>query len=99
MFRNKAPIPASGLHSLRFPDLDDYGFPGFLEIEANASFDERIAAIRQDIASSTGNFVRIPRPGVTHLLSRRVRSTGYFLNPSWSTLTTSKVCTVRSLCG
>jgi Methyltransferase domain len=62
MFRNKVAIPASGLHSLRFPDLDDYGFPGFLEIEANASFDERIAAIRQDIASSAGNFVRIAAP-------------------------------------
>jgi SAM-dependent methyltransferase len=62
MFRRKTPIPASGLHSLRFPDLDRYDFPDFLGFEANAAFEERAAAIRQDIALSTGVFVQMAAP-------------------------------------
>lgn len=62
MFRERRPIPSSGLHSLRFPDLDDYSFPDFLAINTTDRFENRIAAIRQDIASGSGRFVRIAAP-------------------------------------
>jgi SAM-dependent methyltransferase len=62
MFRNRTPIPASGVHSLRFPDLDDYAYPKFLAAEDTASFERRAAAIRRDIASAGGEFVRIAAP-------------------------------------
>ena len=62
MFRERRPIPSSGLHSLRFPDLDDYSFPDFLAISTADRFENRIAAIRQDIASGSGRFVRIAAP-------------------------------------
>jgi hypothetical protein len=62
MFREKAPIPASGMHSLRFPDLDHYGYPDYLRVETDATFEKRVAAIRQDIAANAGDFVRISTP-------------------------------------
>ena len=62
MFRERRPIPSSGLHSLRFPDLDDYLFPNFLAISTADRFENRIAAIRQDIASGSGRFVRVAAP-------------------------------------
>ena len=62
MFRQRAPIPSSGVHSLRFPDLDCYDFPDFLAIETNAAFDSRIAAIREDIVQRTGRFVLTAAP-------------------------------------
>ena len=71
MFREKAPIPSSGVHSLRFPDLDDYGYPDFLEVEANAAFEKRVAVIRQDIASNAGDFIRIAAPWTEAVIERR----------------------------
>ena len=62
MFRERRPIPSSGLHSLRFPDLDDYSFPDFPAISTPERFENRIAAIRQDIASGGGRFVRVAAP-------------------------------------
>jgi hypothetical protein len=62
LFRRKAPIPASGWHSCRFPDLDCYDFPDFLAFDLDAAFEKRIAAIRQDIAFKTGVFVQIAAP-------------------------------------
>jgi SAM-dependent methyltransferase len=62
LFRRRAPVPASGLHSLRFPDLDCYDFPEFLEIERGSAFDDRMAAIRDDIARKTGVFVAVAAP-------------------------------------
>jgi SAM-dependent methyltransferase len=62
MFRQKKPIPSSGLHSLRFPDLDHYGFPEFLAFEPNAAFEKRAAEIREDIALKTGVFVQVAAP-------------------------------------
>jgi hypothetical protein len=62
MFRERRPIPSSGLHSLRFPDLDDYSFPGFLAIGAADEFESRVAEIRQDIASGSGRFVKVAAP-------------------------------------
>jgi SAM-dependent methyltransferase len=62
MFRNRTPIPASGVHSLRFPDLDDYAYPEFLTTEDTSSFDQRVGAIRRDIRSAGGQFVKIAAP-------------------------------------
>jgi hypothetical protein len=62
MFRERRPIPSSGLHSLRFPDLDDYSFPDFLASSTPDRSESRIAAIRQDIASGSGRFVRVAAP-------------------------------------
>ncbi len=62
MFRDRAPIPASGVHSMRFPDLDAYDFPDFLATEDTSSFNERVAAIRDDIASARGEYVKIAAP-------------------------------------
>jgi hypothetical protein len=62
MFRERRPIPSSGLQSLRFPDLDDYSFPNFLPIGTANGFENRVAAIRQDIASGGGRFVGVAAP-------------------------------------
>lgn len=32
MFRQRAAIPSAGVHSLRYPDLEDYSFPAFLAL-------------------------------------------------------------------
>jgi len=62
LFRQKAPIPASGLHNRRFPDLDCYDFPDFLDFEPDAAWEKQIAEIRQDIAVKTGIFVQTAAP-------------------------------------
>jgi hypothetical protein len=70
LFRRKAPIPASGVHSLRFPDLDCYDFPDFLALDLDAAFEKRIAAIRQDIALKAGVFVQIAAPWMQRSILR-----------------------------
>jgi SAM-dependent methyltransferase len=62
LYRRKAPIPSAGLHSRRFPDLDCYNFPEFLGFEPNAAFEERAAAIREDVALQAGAFVHVAAP-------------------------------------
>jgi SAM-dependent methyltransferase len=62
LFRTKAPIPSSGVHSLRFPDLPSYEFPGFLDFEPDAAFERRAAAIRLDIERDTSEFVQSAAP-------------------------------------
>jgi hypothetical protein len=62
LFRRRAPVPASGRHSLRFPDLERYDFPEFLELGPARLFEERVAAIREDIASGTDNRLEMFAP-------------------------------------
>lgn len=62
LFRKRAPIPAAGVHSLRFPDLASYDFPGFLAFEAGPEFERRVADIRRDIAEKAGSFVESVAP-------------------------------------
>ncbi|TDH64237.1 methyltransferase domain-containing protein [Dankookia rubra] len=62
LFRRKAPIPAAGLESRRFPDLDCYDFPSFLISDWDAARERRIAIILDDIASKGGVFVETAAP-------------------------------------
>lgn len=62
LFQNRAPIPASGVHSMRFPDLDAYHFPKFLAIEEPSAFNRRVGAIRSDFASAGNQFVKVAAP-------------------------------------
>ncbi|HXW70699.1 MAG TPA: methyltransferase domain-containing protein [Methylocella sp.] len=62
LFRQKTPIPNRGIHSLRFPDLPAYGFPPFLDLELDASFERRISTIRKDISNNAGGFVEMAAP-------------------------------------
>ena len=65
LFRRRAPIPATGVHSRRFPDLDTYEFPDFLAIAPDTEFQQRAAAIRADIAARSGHFVQMAVPWTT----------------------------------
>lgn len=62
LFRRRALIPSSGRHSLRFPDLERYDFPAFLELGPASAFEERVAAIRADIALGTGQHLEMFAP-------------------------------------
>jgi len=62
LFSQQAAIPSSGLHSLRFPDLDCYDFPDFLAVKTGPAFDSRIVAIREDIVQRAGRFVLTAAP-------------------------------------
>ena len=62
-FRRKAAIPASGQHSMIFPDLDSYEFPDCLSFDPHsASFEERVSKIREDIVHGTGGFFEAAAP-------------------------------------
>jgi hypothetical protein len=73
LFRRKAPIPASGLHSLRFPDLDCYDFPDFLALEPDAAFEKRMGAIRKDVGLKSGVFVQMAAPWTELSILRQIR--------------------------
>lgn len=62
LYRRKAPIPSSGVHSRRFPELDHYDFPHFIGFEPDSAFEKRAAAIRKDIALKGGTFVQVAAP-------------------------------------
>jgi len=62
LFRKKAPIPSTGIHSLRFPELDCYEFPEFLNFEPNKEFEDRMVKLRTDIALKTGEYVEVAAP-------------------------------------
>ena len=62
LFRRRAPIPASGQHSRRYPDLHGYDFPGFLDLGTDAAFAERASAIRRDIIEKRKEFVEAAAP-------------------------------------
>jgi SAM-dependent methyltransferase len=63
LFRKKAMIPASGQHSMIFPDLDSYEFPDCLSFEpSSALFEERVSKIREDILRGTGFFFEAAAP-------------------------------------
>jgi SAM-dependent methyltransferase len=68
LFRARAPIPATGVHSLRFPDLASYEFPEFLCLDTGPAFEARIAGIRRDIAANAGSFVKSVAPWTEHSL-------------------------------
>lgn len=60
LFRSRAVIPSRGVHSRRFPDLDDYGWPGIFT--PDAKWETRTSEIRDDIATRSGRFVQIAAP-------------------------------------
>ena len=63
LFRRKAAIPASGYHSLIFPDLDSYDFPKSLRFDPEAApFESRVNAIREDLLAKTGHFFEVAAP-------------------------------------
>jgi hypothetical protein len=62
LFRRRAPIPASGIHSRRFPDLDNYDWPDWLDLGPNRQWEERVVAIRKDVAARSDRFVKIAAP-------------------------------------
>jgi hypothetical protein len=61
-FRCRAPIPASGAHSCRFPDLDNYEWPDWLDLGPSRQWEERVAAIREDVVARSERFVKIVAP-------------------------------------
>jgi hypothetical protein len=72
LFQRSAPIPASGHHSHRYPDLHSYDFPAFLDLGTNAAFAERVSAIRRDIIEKRKEFVA--NAAVTFRLPRLAKS-------------------------
>jgi SAM-dependent methyltransferase len=61
-FRRRAPIPASGIHSRRFPDLDNYDWPDWLDLGPSQQWEERVTAIRKDVAARSDRFLKIAAP-------------------------------------
>jgi SAM-dependent methyltransferase len=61
-FRRRSPIPASGIHSCRFPDLENYDWPEWLDLGPSQKWEERVAAIRNDVVARSGRFVKIAAP-------------------------------------
>jgi hypothetical protein len=62
LFRNRAPIPDSGIHQAIFPDLNRYGFPEFLTFRPDAAFERRVSIIRKDIQRQNGVFFEVAAP-------------------------------------
>ncbi len=58
LFTRRVSIPSSGIHSLRFPDLDCYEFPAFITCASQ----EKVAAIRNDMITGEGIFVESMAP-------------------------------------
>jgi len=49
LFRRRATIPSTGIHSRRFPDLDNYDWPEWLDLGSNTEWEKRVQSIRKDI--------------------------------------------------
>lgn len=62
LFRRRAPVPSTGRHSLRFPDLENYDFPAFIALGSASAFEERVARIRQDIMLGAGQHLQMFAP-------------------------------------
>jgi hypothetical protein len=62
LFRARASIPASGAHSLIFPDLASYEFPHMLALESDALSDARLQAIRSDFVQGGRKFFEVAAP-------------------------------------
>lgn len=62
LFRHRAPIPAAGNHSRRFPDLDSYSWPDWLDLGLSEEWESKVAIVRKDIASRSERLVKIIAP-------------------------------------
>jgi SAM-dependent methyltransferase len=62
LFRRRAPIPASGMHSLIFPDLASYEFPQMVSLENDTLSDTRLEAIRTDFVEGGRRFFEAAAP-------------------------------------
>jgi hypothetical protein len=60
LFLHRTPIPASGIHSCRFPDLDDYQLPPDCVIMAD-TIRERAEMIRRDLIGP-GEMIHVAAP-------------------------------------
>ena len=61
LFLHRAPIPASGVHSCRFPDLDDYQLPLGCVVMAD-TIGQRAEVIRRDLVGRRGELIHVAAP-------------------------------------
>ena len=62
LYRRRAPIPASGVHSRRYPDLDNYDWPDWLDLGPEKEWEDRVAAVRNDVATRGRRYVSVTAP-------------------------------------
>jgi hypothetical protein len=65
LFRRREPIPRAGTHSQTYPFLRDHRFPADLLPDhalARSLAPERLAAIREDLRTRAGRFIRVHVP-------------------------------------
>ena len=97
LFRDRAPIPAAGNHSRRFPDLDNYSWPDWLDLGPSEEWESKVATVRKDMASRSERVVKITAPWTDREAGHR--SIELFRNPSWNMSMNSTMHTPRWLNG